>query len=111
IAAQWLEVLHLKLKATIPEMNQLAQLLAVRIFSIGRQPHDFAFITVFFVADEFAEHGVEAPQRMRKKNSFQHLDVIAFASSHHGGDKIARTVVAEACCTLAGRTDVGAGSV
>ncbi len=89
----------------------LRDLLAVSVFAVRREPHDFAFVAVFVVSDEFANHGVEAAQRMRQKNSIENFDLIALTARHHGGNEIAGTVVTEAGGLVPGRTVVGAGDV
>src|ERR1700733_3816678 len=69
IAAQRLEVTRIQLKAVVFGLNNLRNLIPVRIFPIRREAHDFAFVTVLVVANEFANHGVNTTQRMRKKDS------------------------------------------
>src|SRR5260370_21457846 len=48
---------------------------------------------------------------MGKKHAIEHFDVVALTARHHGGNKISRSVVAEACGLLPRRAVVGAGNV
>jgi len=70
-----------------------------------------ARVMVGLVADELADHGVEAAQRVRQENAFQHLDIAALATRHHGRNKVAGAVIAEARRSLPRRAIVGAGNV
>ena len=101
------------MEAGIPGSNDLAECVAVGVFilAVGSEAHDFAFVAVFVVADELADHGVDAAEGVRQEYAFEHFDVVAFAARHHGGDEISGTVVAEAGGFLPGRTVVGAGDV
>src|SRR3954447_14181812 len=84
IAADGLEVIQVKLRAGGASHEQLANLLAVSIFAVWRQSHDLAFVAIFVVADEFANHRVEASKGMRQKNAIEDVDITALASRHHG---------------------------
>src|SRR5437660_527180 len=81
------------------------------ILAIGCEAHDFALIAVLFVADELADHCVKRTQRMRQKNTIEHLNMVALAAGRHGGDKISRTVVAESGSFFPWRAVVRAGNV
>src|SRR5207248_387299 len=86
--------------------QQVANLLAIRVFTIGSQAHHLAFVAIFAVANEFANHGIETAQRMWQEDSIQHLYVIALTTRHHRGNEISRAVIAEPCRLLPGRTVV-----
>ena len=111
IAAQRHEVIQVEAKGRIVELNNLAHSLAVSVLPVRCQPHHFAFIAIFFVADELADHGVETAQRMRQEDSLQHFNFVAFAARHHGGNKIAGAVITEACRLFPRRTVVSARNV
>src|SRR5579859_7374924 len=95
IAAERFEKVEIQRKSRIPGHQQFANLFAVSVAAIGRKAHDFAFIAIVAVSDELANHRIKAPQRMGQEYSIEHLDVSAFATRHHGGDEISRSVVAE----------------
>src|ERR1022692_1146072 len=96
-APQRLEVTHVELKVAILEPNNLSNFIDVGVFPVGRETHDFAFIAIFSVANEIANHGVKASEGVRQENAVEHLNFSALAARRHGGNKISRTVVAEAC--------------
>ena len=60
IAAERLEITQVELEAAILGRNDLANLIAISIFSVGSEAHDLAFIAILAVADELADHGVES---------------------------------------------------
>src|SRR5450755_1280261 len=86
-------------------------MLAKRLLAVRRQAHHFAFIAILAVTDEFANHGVETAQRMRKEHTVENFDLIAFAPRHHRRNKIARAVVAEPSGLFPRRAVVRAGDV
>src|SRR5205823_8233088 len=45
------------------------------------------------------------------KNSLEHFDFVCFAARHHGGDEVARSVIAEPRSPLPWRAVVGAGNM
>lgn len=106
IASKRLEVAHVELEAAVLQRGNLADFIDVGVFPVGGETHDFALITIFFVADEIADHGVKTAERMGKENAFEDVDVIALATRHHGGNEVAGTVIAEACRFFPGRAVV-----
>ena len=86
----------------ISKAENLSNFLAVSIISVRREAHHFAFIAVLAVANELANHGVEAAERVRQKNAVEHLDLIAFTPGHHGGNEITGTVITETSSPLPG---------
>src|SRR5258708_13079434 len=50
-------------------------------------PYTTLFRSVFLVADEFTNHGVEAAQGMRQEHTVQNFDFVAFTPRHHGGNR------------------------
>src|SRR5579871_2341053 len=60
IASQRLEVAEIQAEAPVLHANKLINLLAECVPAIGSQAHDFAFVAIFRVADEFADHRVQA---------------------------------------------------
>src|SRR5208283_3030293 len=111
IAAEWLEVAHVEPKGAVLERNDSADLLDERVFAVGREPHHFAFIAVFLVADEFANHGVKAAERVRQEDAVENVDVVALAARHHSGNEITGAVVTEARSFFPWRAVIGAGNV
>src|ERR1700680_4834838 len=81
------------------------------VLAIRSEAHHFAFISVFAVADEVADHCVEGTERMRQKHAFKNFDLVSFAACHHGRHKIAGTVVTESRGLLPRGAVVGAGNV
>ena len=63
------------------------------------------------VADEFANHGVKAAQRVRQKNAIEYFNVVAFTTRHHRGNKIAGAVIAKTRRLLPGRAIISAGNM
>src|SRR5271170_311678 len=110
-APKRLEVTHVELEVAIFERKDFSNLVDISVFSVWSQTHDFAFIAIFSVADEIADHGVETAQRMRQEHSVEHLNFMALAARHHGGDEISRTVVAEARRLFPRRAVIGAGDM
>src|SRR5947209_20326348 len=84
VASDWLEKVEVKFEARSASHQQLAKLLAVGIFAVGDKTHELAFIAIFVVSDELANHGVETPKRMWEEDAIQHLNFISFAARHHG---------------------------
>ncbi len=111
IASQGLEVSEIKLEAAVLYRDGLADLLAVCVLAVGSQAHDLAFIAILVVADEFADHRVEAAEGVGEEHAVEHFDVVALATRHHGGDEVAGTVVAQPGGLLPRRTVVSAGDV
>src|SRR6266567_6196330 len=111
IAAQRLEVAQVKLETAILWRHNFADLVAVSIFTVGSEAHDLAFIAVFAVSDEFANHGIDAAQRVRQEDAVENFNLAAFATGHHRGNEIAGPVVAESRGLLPWRAVVGAGDV
>src|SRR5438270_11029551 len=103
VAAERLEVTEIELKAVLDCPNDLRDVLAVGRIPVGRQTHDFAFVTIFAVANEFANHGVEAAKGMGQENAVEHFNFVAFTTSHHGGDEISRAVITESGSLFPGR--------
>ncbi len=87
-AAQRLEITHVELEAAILEGDNLANFIDICIFPVRREAHDFAFIAVLSIADEIANHGVKAAERVRQEHAVEHLNFRAFTARHHGGDEI-----------------------
>src|ERR1017187_10957027 len=104
-------MVEVKLETAIPRRHDLADLIAISLFAIGCKTHDFAFIAVLAVADELANHGVNAAQRVRKEDAVENFNLIAFATSHHRRNKIAGSIVAEAGSFLPRGTIIGARDV
>ena len=111
IAAEWLEITKVKLEATIAGPNDLADLVAIGVLAIRREAHHFAFVAILAVANELANHGVDAAQRVRQEHAIENFNLVAFATRHHRRNEIAGTVVAETRGFLPGRTVVRAGNV
>ena len=111
VAAERLEIAQIKLKATIFRRYDLADLFAISVFAVRSKSHHFAFIAVFAIADEFANHGIETAQRVRKEYAVEHFNLVALTAGHHRGNKIARTVIAESSRLFPRRTVVRAGDV
>ena len=111
VAAERLKKIEIEFEPISLRHQQVANLLAIRVFTIGSEAHHLAFIAIFAVADEFANHGIEAAQRMRQEDAIQHLYVISFTTCHHRGDEISRAVIAEPRGLLPRRTVVRAGNV
>src|SRR2546423_13319070 len=95
IAPQWLEVVEVELKTSVSKKGNFTHLLTISRLAIGSESHDFAFIAIFLIADEFANHGVEAAQRVGQIDSTENFNLVVFAAGHHGGDEIARPVITE----------------
>src|SRR5579859_791547 len=108
IAAQWLEITQVELKPAALCGDDPVDLADIGFCAVGCQPHDLALISVLCIADEFANHGIEATQRVRKKDTLQHINLIALTACHHGGDEISGTVVAETGGLFPGRAIVSA---
>src|SRR5580692_11605057 len=102
IASQRIEETGIEIKAAISQADYFTERIAEPVLAIGREPHDLAFISVLWVADEFANHGVETAERIGQENTIEHFDVIAFASGHHGRNEVSGAVVAEARGLLPG---------
>src|SRR5260370_38587337 len=102
IAAERLEIAKIQSESAVRRRRDLADLVAIRVLPIRRQSHDLAFVAVVAVADEFANHGVNAAQRVRKKDAIKNLNFVAFATGHHRRNKVARTVIAESGCFFPG---------
>jgi len=68
-AAQRHEVVEIQLKAARNQIDSFANVFKVSIFPVGRQTHNFAFVDVLLVADEFANHGVEAAKGVRQEDT------------------------------------------
>ena len=111
VAAERLEITEIQLEAGILRRNDVGDLVAIRVPAIRGQAHHFTFIAIFQIADELADHRVEAAQGVRQENTLQHFNVVALAARHHGGDEVSRTVVTEARSLLPGRAVIGAGDV
>ena len=99
------------MECVVAQRNDFADFIEVRIFAVWREAHDFAFVTIFLVADEIADHGVETAEGMRQEDAIEDLYVVAFAARHHGRDEVAGTVITEAGGLLPRRAVVGAGNV
>src|SRR5690349_9427797 len=96
ITAKRLEVAEIELKPAIHRRHDLRNLTTISFLAVWCESHNFAFIAIFRVADELANHGVDAAQRMRKKDAVDHFDLIAFAARHHRRDEVSGTVITEA---------------
>src|SRR5579864_7752177 len=83
VAAQRLEKIQIKPETRIAGHKQLANLLAIPVAAIRGKAHDLAFISVFVVADELADHGVETAERVRQEHAIKHVNFASFASRHH----------------------------
>src|SRR5579872_2381595 len=111
IAAKRLEIPEIQKESVIFWRDDFGDLLAIGIFSVRRQSHHFAFIAIFRVADEFADHRVKAAQRVREKHAIEDIDVIPFAARHHGRNEITGAVITEARSLLPRGAVIGAGDV
>src|SRR5437763_9108563 len=111
VAADGHEVVEIQMEVAVAKLDDLAQGIAVGVLAVWGKPHYLAFVTIFLVADELAQHGVEAAQRMREKDTVKHFNVVSFAARHHGRHEVTGTVIAESCGSLPRRTVVGAGDV
>src|SRR5205823_8774758 len=100
VAAEGHEVVEIQMEVTVTKLDDLAQGIAICLPTIWGKPHNFAFITILFIADELTQHGVEAAQRMREKHTVKDFNVISFAARHHGRNEITGTVIAESCGSL-----------
>src|ERR1700688_601087 len=67
ITAQGFEVTQVQLKTAVFRRDNLRDLIAVRVPTIRCKAHDFAFVAVLRIADEFANHGIDAAERVRKE--------------------------------------------
>src|SRR5579862_7374417 len=85
IAAERLEITEIELETGVGRRDDSLQLPAIRITAIRRETHDLAFIAIFGVADELADHGVCATERVREEHTIQNFNLAAFAASGHGG--------------------------
>src|SRR5438270_9965437 len=103
IAAERFEILEIKLKAARlcsqwpngHRGDKLTDLVAVGVFPVGREPHNFAFVAVLAVADELANHRVHTAQRMWQENALENFDFVSLTTGHHRGNEIPGTVIAE----------------
>src|SRR5215471_17500391 len=83
IAAERLKVAEIQLKSVTVGGNDFLNLAAICISPVRSKTHDFAFITVLAVPDEFANHGVKASERVRKENAIEDVNLITLAPSGH----------------------------
>src|SRR6266550_3753284 len=111
IAPQWLEVVEVELKTSVSKKGNFSHPPTISRLAIRSKPHDFAFIAIFLVADEFTNHGVEAAQGVWQIDPIKDFDLVVFATGHHGGDKIARSVVTKARSFFPWGAEIGTGDV
>ncbi|PYX78207.1 MAG: hypothetical protein DMG70_32490 [Acidobacteria bacterium] len=65
VTAQRSEILEVEVKAAILHTDSSRSLRQYVSLSIRSEPHDFAFIAIFFEADELRNHGVDAAKAWR----------------------------------------------
>src|SRR5579862_382099 len=111
IAPEWYEIFQVQMEAAILWCHHFADLIAIRLLAVGRKAHHLAFIAVLCVPDEFTNHRIDAAERVRKEDTIENFNFVAFAARHHGGNEIAGTVIAEARGLLPWRAVIGAGDV
>src|SRR5689334_1046396 len=95
VAAERLEIFKIEFKSGSAGHQQVAHLADICVLAVRSESHNFAFIPIFVVADELANHGVEAAERMGEEHAVEHLNIALLAARHHRGDKITGAVVAE----------------
>ena len=83
-----MEEIEIKLESGGAGHEQLAYLLDVCVLAVRSESHDLAFVSVLVVADELANHGVEAAERVRQEDPVENVDVSAVTMSHHRGNEI-----------------------
>src|ERR1044071_2500181 len=111
ITAKRLEVAEIELKPAVLRRHDLRSLTTIGVLAVRCESPNFAFIAIFRVADELANHGVDAAQRMRKKSALQHFDLITLAARHHRRNEVTGTVITEASRLLPWRAVVRARNV
>ena len=84
VRPQRLEVTKIQLEARAHRLHQSAHLLQIRWLAIRRKPHHFAFIAIFRIPDEFADHRIETAERVWQVDAIEHVNLIALAARHHG---------------------------
>src|SRR4051812_5456096 len=111
IAPERLEISQIQLEGAVLGSNDLADLVAIPVLAIWRKAHHFTFVTVFRVADELADHGVKAAQRVRQKHALQYFNGVALAAGHHRGNKIPGAVITKTRSLLPRRAKISAGNM
>src|SRR5207248_11574142 len=101
-----LEVIEIEMEISVFQADDLGNITAIGVFAVGSQAHHLSFVTIFLVADKLADHGVETAKRVREVNAIENVNFVSFATRHHGGDKITRTVITEARSTVPRRAVV-----
>src|SRR4030088_3139329 len=62
IAAERLKIAEIQFKTAILRSDKLGDLIQKSFFTVRSQAHNFAFIAIFAVSDEFANHRIETAQ-------------------------------------------------
>src|ERR1700682_5189613 len=78
--------------ATCLGADNVSKLLDIARLTVGRQPHDFPFISVLRKAKELSGGGVDDSCRVWILNLAQHFDRVPFPSGPHRGDEVTKTI-------------------